>query len=439
MRRLFLALALLLPAAAVPARASGAGADPFNFLFLDANARPVALGGAYTALAGDANSLLYNPAGLGRMNAHEATFMHDEHFAGVTQEYAAYASPWGLGAVLDTLHFGDVPRTTYSNPAGSGLGTVGLDDLMLGLGYGRAVADGAYAGAGLKLIRESIAGVDAQAYALDLGAQLDPRPLPGLTLGLALQNLGPSVRFQSASEDLPLNLRMGGAYRFTAFGQGETLALDVTKERSESPLVAFGAETVVAGVLPLRVGFTTRNQAGPGVTAGMGWTHAGFSVDYAFVPYGDLGSAHRVSVTVRWGASRAAERRDRRRERVQRQTLDTPNFHFDAADRARAAGDAEGARRELEAARRRLGPDDRRIVIYYVKSAALEEDARDDASARDLYIQALRAARSLDTDGPAVAGAYIGLAGCLRRAGEPGRAREALQRALEARPTGEQR
>jgi hypothetical protein len=77
--------------------------------------------------------------------------------------------------------------------------------------------------------------------------------------------------------------------------------LDATKERSEGVLMGVGIETVLADVLPVRMGFNTRNAAGPGVTAGLGWVHKNFGFDYAFVPYGDLGSAHRISVSWRWG------------------------------------------------------------------------------------------------------------------------------------------
>ncbi|MEK7671914.1 MAG: hypothetical protein AAB344_06820, partial [Bacteroidota bacterium] len=84
-----------------------------------------------------------------------------------------YASRWGFGANINALRFGDTGRTTYGNPSGSGLGSVGMNSLALGAGYGRTLAAGLRAGAGFKLIRESVADVTAQGYAVDLGLQHD--------------------------------------------------------------------------------------------------------------------------------------------------------------------------------------------------------------------------------------------------------------------------
>jgi len=281
---------------------AGIGAEPLDFLFLDAGARPAALGGAYTALATDANALLYNPAGLAGVTTHETTFMHNSYLQGIMQEYAAYAGPRGWSANFNYLSFGDVQKTTLSNPDGTGLGETTLTDLTFGAGYGRALTETLSIGAGAKYIRETIDNVTAKGFALDGGALYRIPALDGLTLGLVLQNFGPTVRFEKKRENLPLNLRAGAAYCFKAYGHEHLLALDVNKERSQNALVAVGGETRFLEPLVLRLGFNTRNAAGIGITAGFGYQFKTGSIDYAFVPMGDIGDAHRISITFHWTA-----------------------------------------------------------------------------------------------------------------------------------------
>ncbi|TPW18265.1 MAG: hypothetical protein FD129_36, partial [bacterium] len=283
--------------------AGGAGHEPFNFLFLDADARAAAMGGAYTAIAKDANALLYNPAGLARIGAHEAAFMENRYAEGVSQEYLAYASHRGWGANLNHLSFGAIPRTTVSNPDGTG--SFGIRDLAVGLGYGRLLpaVPGLSGGAGVKLLRETIDDTSASGYAADIGGLWEAPAVPGLSFGAVIQNMGPAVRFQAANENLPLNVRLGTAYSAATLGIPALLSFDLMKERSESPLFAVGLEAAPAGrSLPLRLGYNSRNDAGTGISVGLGWSNGKFRIDYAFVPLGDLGTAHRLSLGLRWGA-----------------------------------------------------------------------------------------------------------------------------------------
>ncbi len=138
--RLLFALALLLPGGRAFASGSG-GTAPFQFLFLDADARSVGMGGAYSALATDANALHYNPGGLGRVERSRATFMHNEYFEGISQQYIGVAMRGGLGLNLNVLNSGEVQRTLVSNPTGAGLGSATLQDLALGAGWGHAVTE----------------------------------------------------------------------------------------------------------------------------------------------------------------------------------------------------------------------------------------------------------------------------------------------------------
>lgn len=296
-------LAALLGLAA-PAGAAGGGA-PFAFLSLDGNARPAALGGAYAALAADASALLYNPAGLGELEGHEAALMHQEHFSGLTQQYGGLALKPGFGFQFQTLGYGRTQRTTLSNPSGTGLGEFGMRDLAVGAGWGRRVGKGLSLGLGLKYLRAEVAEFTGTAFAADLGALWRPAALPALSLGLAAQNLGPQVRFSSAAEDLPLNVKAGAAWRARGWGREALLALDVDQPRHGGARLGVGLEAKPLKAFALRLGFDGRNDAGPGLTAGLGAGGEGLWADYAFVPFGALGSAHRVSLTLRWGGTAA--------------------------------------------------------------------------------------------------------------------------------------
>lgn len=263
------------------------------------------MGGAYTALAEDANALHYNPAGLARIKRSQATFMHNAHIQGLSQQYLGYAHPKHFGLSLNYLGFGNVPRTTIANP-NSTLGDFGVSHVAVTAGYGYALDDRMSIGVGLKFLRQVIDDVAAQGAAIDLGAIFHVPEVDGFVIGLAIQNMGPSANFQSSAEKLPLKAKAGGAYVFPLPGFPDyqtTLALDLIKERGTDVTIRFGSEVIVLKNAALRLGYSSRNTAGVGITAGMGWRFREHSLDYALVPFGDLGIAHRFSVTVRWGGS----------------------------------------------------------------------------------------------------------------------------------------
>lgn len=389
-------------AVGAPARAASSGSELFNFLFLDANARAVAMGGAYTALANDSNALLYNPAGLGKVSQHEATFMHNQYFAGITQEYIGFAARQGLGFNLNYLNSGHVARTTLANPSGAGLAYTGLQDWALGTGYGRSLGPDLALGAGVKLIHETNAGTSAQGYAFDLGALYALPMVPGLSLGLSFQNMGPVVKFHNTKEHLPFNYRAGAAYVFTALDFDSAVSLDVTKESNENILVAFGAETVISKMMALRLGFNNRNTVGTGITGGIGWFYKNYSLDFAVVTYGPLGLTHRASATVRWGGE--SQRPARRQEAPK--------------EEAREADEP--------------GPEQVRALDRAGYNAWLKKDIQ---NAKASFLQSVEMAEKLSLKDSKVAETYAKLGLCWVTEGNPSEAADAFNKGLNHNPS----
>ena len=91
MRTLHLAVMLVLAAQAAWA------AETASFLNVGVGARGLGMGGAYTALADDANALYWNPAGLSKLEKREFTASHAELFENTWLDFLAYAHPTSQG------------------------------------------------------------------------------------------------------------------------------------------------------------------------------------------------------------------------------------------------------------------------------------------------------------------------------------------------------
>lgn len=406
---------------------SSAGAESFDFLSLDANARAVALGGAYTALAADSNALLYNPAGLAQMRRHEATVMHNQYAQGVSQQYIAAALRQGFGFQFNYLSVGSIPRTTISQPGGTG-GRLNVSDTSLGAGYGRALSPDLSAGVGFKYINESLADASAKGYAIDLGALYRVRDLRGLTLGGSLLNLGPTVKFGTAKEKLPTTVRLGGAYAFVLPYNEAVVALDLTKSILDKVRLGVGAETVIDKAYAVRAGFTTRNDAGIGVTAGLGWKGESLGVDYAFAPLGELGTAHRISLTLRWGAMDDPTQ-------AQAPEEGSPEARLRQAQVAMDAGQYTGARTYLITGLRQLPAGDRRRVRFQERLGSLALMRHDVNGALTALSEGLNIAIAAGYSDESVADTYIGIGMCLAAGKNYSDAVENLQKGISIGPS----
>lgn len=273
---------------------------------------------AFSAVADDVHAVYYNPAGLAGLKTVEVTGMHNEHFQDVDYEFAAVAVPllrWTstrkdanaygvLGAAITNLSVGKIERrglTETDTPDNS----FGANDFAYSLAYAYSFPyTGLSLGIAGKYVESNIDTLHAGAVAADIGALYR---MERMSVGFGARHIGTEQRFSQASDPLPTTLFLGGSYRFSDRLLG---AFDATLPRDGNPRVAAGGEyrhsfnTETAGAL--RLGYTSpisRSSTAGGLyggTAGAGLRFGRFAFDFAWLPFGDLGSSFRYSMHVKF-------------------------------------------------------------------------------------------------------------------------------------------
>lgn len=285
------------------------------FLKMDAGARGAALSGAYAAAGDDALAVFYNPAGTALTAKKEVLLGHNEWLEGIRNETIAYVQPLGprltLFGGINALFSGSMDR--YVLPAGAQTpertGTFKVMEGAVSAGLSGRLGPGFYGGAALKALSQQAAGEAELAWAGDAGLL---KVFEGWKLGVSASNFGARLKFGSRSFAAPLVIRGGVAVPFL---ENYLISVEGVKAGSSETAAAVGAEARVRTgpkeYFVMRAGYKTgrSRNAGPGLTAGIGVINRELRVDYAFVPYGDLGDAHRVTVSVRFGALRPEEAR----------------------------------------------------------------------------------------------------------------------------------
>jgi hypothetical protein len=166
-------------------------------------------------------------------------------------------------------------------------------------------------GGSVKFIRESLDDDTVYGSALSVGAFYYSRPgefismkkRRGYSIGFGVFDVGPQVK--GASLPSGAYVTVGKQVQDELFLAGELVGyLDQAAEART------GFEYAASDALFLRAGYRYSlrdndlgNGALSGLTAGLGIALGAVRFDYAWVPYGDLSSTHRFTITSRFGAT----------------------------------------------------------------------------------------------------------------------------------------
>ena len=285
---------------------AGPGTAGGSFLKIGVGARAVAMGEAFCAVSDDVSAIDWNPAGLSFLTGKQATFTHNSWVQGINYECLAYAQKIGrlgsFGINICYLGMEPIDRTTEDG-AGNYDGKDGRIDAMdflFGFAYARDI--GIFSlGTTLKFLQERLAQYTGTGFGLDIGLMKKFGDIDKLTVGVNIQNIGSPLAFidSAKASPLPLNIKIGAALKMLK--DNFTLAIDLNYLPFENRIgVHLGGEYRCNEVLSVRLGYRTAPASDidvfSGLTAGFGLRWEGWGVDYAFVPYGNLGQTHRFSI-----------------------------------------------------------------------------------------------------------------------------------------------
>ena len=278
-----------------------AGTTSGQFLKLGAGARAVAMGEAFTGISDDATTIYWNPSGINSMTNKELSVMYAMWFEGISYNNLFYVHPmeignFGLG--VQYLSYGSLEGLDAN---GNPTGTFSPIDLAVVVSYARSVK-GIDTGITVKYISSKIKET-ASAIAIDIGAMkriIEDK----LNIGLVVKNVGTKLKYITEEESLQMSINIGAGYKIT---KDLLTAIDIKLPSDNEIAVSVGGEynykIIQDIIISGRLGYNTitKDLEGlKGITTGLGINYKNYKFDYAFVPYGDLGNTHRISLGIKF-------------------------------------------------------------------------------------------------------------------------------------------
>ena len=174
-----------------------AGTTTGEFLRIGAGARVAGMGEAFASVADDVYSLYWNPGGLSKVTQKQTLLAHTFWYESVSHEYAAYVHPLSAdkGTVgISVTYLG----TTFEKRAGDTAepdSNASVGDMAIGLSYGRKTYYDINTGITLKYINSKLDTESSTAFGVDLGLQRVCPLWEKMDIGLAISNIGGSLKY----------------------------------------------------------------------------------------------------------------------------------------------------------------------------------------------------------------------------------------------------
>lgn len=292
-----------------------AGISTAQFLKIGVGGRATAMGDAFIAVANDVSSLYWNPAGLVLSEKNEVMFSHNTWVADISHEFlgASYhlSSNDVVGFSLTSLHMDDMAVTTEVNPFGTGE-FFSFGDISFAATYSKRMTEQFSFGATIRYFEETLDKLKMRGFLVDLGTYYWTG-LGSTRFAVTITNFGNELapdgevvlfggrnnnQWQSFSP--PTMFRIGFAFEpYETEDHRITTSIQLNHPNDNSENVSTGFEYAWNDMFFVRGGYKI-NVEEQDLSFGAGFNMdldiASFTLDYSFVNFERLGSAHRFSI-----------------------------------------------------------------------------------------------------------------------------------------------
>ncbi len=289
-------------------------------LTMGAGARPLAMGGAFAALANDATAAFWNPAGLAMIDDIEITTMHATQNDLQSYDFVnlAFNTESAGSYALSYLRLG-VDNITITDSSGNAYGTTNYTDQAGFISGGWKISNQFALGGTIKLLQTNAYTATAFGFGSDLGMLF--KPIKELTFGLIARDFtgGSYIQWQNTptnpTQILQPSVTLGVSYsqeigKIQKEGEASVPISTINVEFDADTLYAgeslnnyhFGLEYWYRQFVAIRGGFETKGlqfddddftpSAGVGV-----WAYL-FEIDYAYVS-NSIGGINYISLITR--------------------------------------------------------------------------------------------------------------------------------------------
>ncbi len=298
----------------------------FQFLSVVSDARAAGMAEAMTSLQIGSSALFFNPAGMAGMPTFlDVTASSNQWIADITHSTfslairPAHGNYGVLGFSAQNVNYGEFYGTRVNQASDLGYEDTGifkLGAIALGIGYAKQLTDLFCVGGRVQWVQQdlgtSVIPVVTESdttpgevsnkltpFVFDFGTQFKTG-FKSLVFGMSVRNFSKEIKYVEESFQVPLVFNLGISMNVLDFfasvplDQSLFVCFDASHYRDHPEQYKIGLDYRLMKVLSLRGGYIANNDLG-GYSFGIGVTHYGVTVDYAYTPFGVFDKVQRMT------------------------------------------------------------------------------------------------------------------------------------------------